>query len=264
MIRRIFIQALLFLYAANSILLMDPGALWAEASPLNLILGHARAVVSLQSINATVLSGQPQAAYDKNTGVLYLMNRIYPMAYERSGSGVIIDPKGLIVAAAHTVTNAGAVAVTLFDGTRVPCKKILMVPNTDIAFLTIDPPFPLVAVPLADPKTIVPGGSVYAFGNSQWIKGSLLGGKLIGVKRDNLNGTAHATWLQVSFSMYQGDSGSPLFDSRGELLGIVSAGKEGRDNATFGISSDVIQEAWRSYAAAFFKKAESASKVGGK
>lgn len=239
--------ACLAVFFLEAVVFFGSGEVLAEDSPLNLVLGRSSAVVSLHSINATVFTNKPQGFFDKTHGVVYLVNRICPMAYERNGSGVIIDPKGVLVAAAHTVMGAGAVAITLFDGTQIPCKKILIVPNTDIAFLAFDPPFALSAVPFSDSKMIAVGESVYTFGNSQWIKGSLLGGKIVGIKQDLFDNVVRSTLLQVSFSVYRGDSGSPLFDRRGRLLGIVNAGQEGRENATFAISAEIVEWAYRKY-----------------
>lgn len=220
---------------------------WAQSSPLQIIQEKAKAVVTIQSVNATVLAGQPQGIFDKSTGRILILNKIRPVGYERSGSGVIIDPSGVIVTNAHTVTEAGGIAVTLFDGTRVFCKKVLVVPNTDIAFLAIDPPFALASISFAKPDKISEGASVYTIGHSEYIKGTLTGGRIIGIKREPINGAVRTSYLRVTFSVYKGDSGSPILDKKGDLLGIVAAGREGRDNATFAISSEVIELAYKTF-----------------
>jgi S1-C subfamily serine protease len=219
----------------------------AEESAIQTVMEKAKAIVSIQSLNATVLNEKPQAALDRASGQILVAQRVRPVGYARSGGGMIIDSQGIVVTNAHTVRDAGGINVTLFDGTKVRGNLIHILPDSDLAFLYIDPPFALTSVDLANSDAVSAGANVYTIGHSQWLKGSLVGGKIAGIVQDKSGGTAHTAVLRVSFEAYQGDSGSPVFDSKGSLLGMVTAGMAGRENGTFAIASNVIAVAYQSY-----------------
>lgn len=203
--------------------------------------------MDVQSVNAAVLGGKPQGFLDKLTGQILITRKVRPVGYTRNGSGVIIDPQGIIVTNAHTIRGAGGLAVTLFNGTHAPVKEAYLVPGNDIAFLSIDPPFALSSVSLADVDTASVGANVYSIGHSQWLKGTVLGGRLTGVRRKKINGVSQVVALRLNFDMEKGDSGCPVLNAQGKLLGIVGAGTIGRGNVTLAIPSNVIAAAYRDY-----------------
>jgi S1-C subfamily serine protease len=219
----------------------------AEDSPVSTVLETSKAMVDIQSVNTAVMSGKPQGFIDKATGWIVVRKKVRPVGYTRSGSGVIIDPRGIVVTNAHTIRGAGGLAVTLFNGTRAPVKEAHLVPGTDIAFLTIDPPFALASITLADSDLVSRGLNVYTIGHSQWLKGTVLGGKLLGVQREKIAGVSRVTALRLNFDMEKGDSGCPVLDARGELLGIVGASIVGRGSATLAIPSNAIAVALKAY-----------------
>lgn len=223
-----------------------PG-LQAKDSPVSSVLETSQALVDIQSVNAAVLSGKPQGFIDKATGQMLITRRVRPVGYTRNGSGVIIDSKGIIVTNAHTVRGAGGLAVTLFNGAHAPVKEVYLVPGTDLAFLSIDPPFNLSWVPLADMATVVAGTHVYTIGHSQWLKGTVLGGKLTAVRRKKIDGISQVIALRLNFDMEKGDSGCPVLNARGELLGIIGAGTTGQGNITLAIPSNAIATAYRDH-----------------
>ena len=110
-------------------------SLYAGDSPLSSVLGTAKALVDVQSVNTTVMSGKSQGFFDEVTGQLFVTKKVRPLSYTRNGSGVIIDPRGIIVTNAHTIRGAGGLGVTLFDGTHATVKEASLVPGTDLAFL---------------------------------------------------------------------------------------------------------------------------------
>ena len=221
--------------------------LYAEDSPVSTVLETSKALVDIQSVNATVLSGKPQGFIDKATGQILITRRVRPVGYTRSGSGVIIDPRGIVVTNAHTIRGAGGLAVTLFNGTRAPVKEAHLMPGTDIAFLLIDPPCTLSSVLLADADTASVGTNVYTIGHSEMLKGTVLGGKLTGFQREEIDGISQTSALRLNFDMEKGDSGCPVLNAKGELLGLVAAGVPGHGNLTFAISSNAIAAAYKKY-----------------
>lgn len=219
----------------------------AEQSSVVTVLQTLQSIVSVESLNATVLTAKPQGFFDKATGRILIWKKMRPVGYTRNGSGFILDPHGIIATNAHTVRDAGNVFVTLHDQTRVPAKLMHIVPNTDIAFLYIEPPYPLTPLQFADSDAAAIGESVYTIGHSQWLKGTLIGGNISGLGKENFGGAAHVTLLQVNFQVYQGDSGSPILDKDGKLLGIISAGKTDGNRVTFAIASGLIAAGYQTY-----------------
>lgn len=221
--------------------------LQAADSAVSSVLETSKALVDIQSVNATVLSGKPHGFIDKATGQILITRKVRPVEYTRNGSGVIIDPRGIIVTNAHTVRNAGGLIVTLYNGTHASVKEAYLVPGTDLAFLSIDPPLALAAIRLADPDVVLPGASIYTIGHSHWLKGTVLGGKIVGIQREQKDGISHATALRLNLDMEKGDSGCPVLDAKGELLGIVGASLIGRGDATLAIPSNTIAAAYKEY-----------------
>lgn len=236
-----------FVLIVSFFILVPVPHLQAEDSPISSVLETVKALVDIQSVNTAVLSGKPKGFIDKATGQILITRKVRPVGYTRSGSGVMIDPRGVIVTNAHTIRGAGGLAVTLFNGTRVPVKEAYLVPGTDLAFLSIDPQFVLFSVRFADSDAVPPGTRAYTVGHSQMLKGTVLGGKIMGVQREKKNGVSTVTALKLNFDMEKGDSGCPILNSRGELLGIVSASIIGRGNATLAIPSNAIASAYKEY-----------------
>ena len=228
--------------------------LHGEDSPVSSVLKTAEALVDIQSVNATMVGGKSQGFLDKLTGKMLITRKVRSVGYTRSGSGVIIDPQGIIVTNAHIIRGAGGLAVTLYNGTRAPVKEAYLVAGTDLAFLSIDPPMALSSVPLGDADAAILGANVYSIGHSQWLKGTVMGGTLKGVHKETIDGVSHVTALRLNFDMEKGDSGCPVLNSQGELLGIVSAGTPGRGNVTLAIASNAITTAYKEYLKRFAPK----------
>lgn len=225
-------------------LLVSSPQMHAGDSAIGSVLESSKALVDILSVNATVVSGKPQGFIDKATGQIFITQKMRPVGYTRNGSGIIIDPRGIIVTNAHLVQGAGSLIVTLYDGARVPVKEAQIVADSDLAFLSIDPPLALTALRFADSDAVRPGVNVYTVGHSEWLKGTMLGGRIAGIQR---NGASHVTALMINFDMNRGDSGCPVLDAKGELLGIVGAGLVGGGRATFAIPSNAIATAYRDY-----------------
>lgn len=242
-----FARKHLRLFAALGVLFIPATGLRAEDSLLHSASEKSKALVTLQSVNATVLAGKPQGIFDKATGRILILKRIRPVGHARAGSGIIIDPRGIIVTNAHTVRGAGAVSVTFFDGSQAPAKQVSVVPHSDIAFISVRPPFPLASIALADSDAVSRGTEIYFIGSSAMLKGSLVGGKISGIVMEKGSSPPHTALLQISPGAYQGDSGSAVLDRNGNLLGMISLGLPGRRNGTFAATSNDIGAAYRSF-----------------
>lgn len=211
-------------------------------------LDRSKALVSIQSANAVGATGDKTGVLS-GPAVLFLnKNPERLMKSTRSGSGVIIDPRGIIVTNAHLVQNAAGISVRLFDGTRLEGRVLHAIPECDIAFVSVKPLSTLSYVPLANSDGITQGERVYCIGHALNHKGSLFGGEVSRIMKQSVSRRARTAFLQVRFGfhLYGGDSGSPILNEKGHLVGLVSAGRRSGDMATLATASNVIRDAYGS------------------
>ncbi len=220
--------------------------LYAETSRINSVFEASPTIVDIQSVNIAAAKGQKQGVFDKSRGVFFVMQPVRTLEYSRSGSGVIVDESGIIVTSAHTLKGASGLIIKLFDGTSVKVRDLWVVPNSDVAFLKIDPPFPLAAISFSGLTTLQKNDSAYTYGHSSFLRGSLIGGRVLNIQMDkNAKNLVNAIWF--NFDLEKGDSGSPVLNSRGELLGMVVAGTIGKGKMTMAVPSSFIKAALETY-----------------
>lgn len=138
------------------------------------------------------------------------------------GAGFIFDPAGLIATNAHVVSGALRVTVRLRDG-RVLSARIIGVDATlDLAVLRIEAGAPLPAVTLGDSRQVREGDPVWAIGAPMGYAFSVTSGVLSG--RDRFyDETFPVALLQHDAALNPGNSGGPLFDQRGQVIGVNTA-----------------------------------------
>lgn len=205
-------------------------------------------LVEVSAVNAAATLNTPgQRAYfkDPKTGKIVVLNRGATLAtYQRAGAGVIIQSSGIIVTNAHVVGHAQKVDVLLADGQKLGAQVVRFAPDLDIALLKIDMPTPLPAVVLADSSQIMLSQEIFTVGSSPLLKEAISGGKITGLasSRNAAYSNAYESdFFQTSMNIYKGDSGGPLFNRRGELVGLMTAKMLSRDNASFAVSSNKIR-----------------------
>jgi serine protease Do len=145
-----------------------------------------------------------------------------PRRIEAFGSGFIIDPSGLIVTNKHVVDNALDVKVILSDGTELPAKLRGAARTLDIALLEVTPVRPLRAVTWGDSDKVRVGDQVLAVGNPYGIGESVTAGIVSGKNRDILD-TPFDDYIQTDAAINHGNSGGPLFNMSGEVIGMNTA-----------------------------------------
>lgn len=141
------------------------------------------------------------------------------------GSGFIIDPSGLVVTNNHVIEGGNTIYVILADGTELKVDKIIgRDPKTDITLLKVTPKAskPLVAVPFGDLGRMRVGDWVIAIGNPFGLNGTVTAGIISGRGRD-INAGPYDDFLQTDASINRGNSGGPLFNALGEVIGINTA-----------------------------------------
>ena len=135
------------------------------------------------------------------------------------GSGFIIDPSGLIVTNHHVIANAQQVSVTLSDETVLPAQVIGRDPITDLALLKVEPKTPLPAVAWGNSSKARVGDWVLTIGNPFGLGGSVAAGIISAVARD-IHSSPYDDYLQTDAAMNRGNSGGPMFNIAGEVIGI--------------------------------------------
>jgi serine protease Do len=139
------------------------------------------------------------------------------------GSGFIIDDAGIVVTNFHVIENAEEITVTLADETSFTATVLGQDQKTDIAVLKIDPgDVDLTAVPFGDSDSLRVGDWVLAIGNPFGLGGTVTAGIVSARGRDIGNGP-YDDFIQTDASINRGNSGGPLFNTDGEVIGINTA-----------------------------------------
>lgn len=147
----------------------------------------------------------------------------------RLGSGFVYDDNGHIITNHHVVNGGGRIDVTFLDGTVYRATLMGSDPYTDLAVLYVKdvPQEKLVPLPLADSTTVRVGEQVAAIGNPFGLSGSMTAGIISGVGRLIPNDLAGQfsipDVIQTDAPVNPGNSGGPLLNMRGEVIGINSA-----------------------------------------
>jgi S1-C subfamily serine protease len=147
----------------------------------------------------------------------------------RLGSGFVYDDNGHIITNHHVVNGGGRIDVTFLDGTVYRATLMGSDPYTDLAMLYVKdvPQEKLVPLPLADSTTVRVGEQVAAIGNPFGLSGSMTAGIISGVGRLIPNDLAGQfsipDVIQTDAPVNPGNSGGPLLNMRGEVIGINSA-----------------------------------------
>jgi serine protease Do len=138
------------------------------------------------------------------------------------GSGFIINPEGYIVTNNHVVENATSVTVTLHDESEYEAKIVGRDPRTDLALLKIDAPNDLPFAQWGDSTKARIAEPVLAIGNPFGLGGSATWGIISALARD-LGIGPYDEFLQTDASINRGNSGGPVFNARGEVIGVATA-----------------------------------------
>jgi putative serine protease PepD len=149
-----------------------------------------------------------------------------PVPVEGAGSGFVIDPRGYILTNYHVVAGAQSIEVILGDKTRYPAKFIGADQRNDVALVKIDPKGKqLTALTLGDSSTLQVGQKVLAIGDPFGFQSTLTTGVVSALGRTVQ--TSDTTFIdeaiQTDASINRGNSGGPLIDTHGEVIGINSA-----------------------------------------
>ncbi len=135
------------------------------------------------------------------------------------GSGFIIDAAGVVVTNNHVIADADEINVIMNDGTKIKAELVGVDKKTDIAVLKFKPVKPLIAVKFGDSDKLRLGEWVIAIGNPFSLGGSVTAGIVSARNRDISQGP-YDSYIQTDASINRGNSGGPLFNLEGEVVGV--------------------------------------------
>jgi len=200
-----------------------------EAVPANALTDvsqHDATLTSDESINVRIYRQASPAVANiltKATEYDFFMD---PVPVEGAGSGFVIDPRGYILTNYHVVEGAQSIEVVLGDQSHYPAKFIGADQRNDVALLKIDPNGKhLVALSLGDSGKLQVGQKVLAIGNPFGFQSTLTTGVVSALGRTVQ--TSQTTFIdeaiQTDAAINRGNSGGPLINTHGEVIGINSA-----------------------------------------
>jgi serine protease Do len=138
------------------------------------------------------------------------------------GSGFIIDRSGLVVTNNHVIDGADEITVTLSDDSQHTAELIGRDPKTDLALLKIDAGRDLPFVPWGNSTAARVGDWVVAIGNPFGLGGTVTAG-IISARQRDINQGPYDSFLQTDASINRGNSGGPMFNLDGEVIGVNTA-----------------------------------------
>lgn len=161
-----------------------------------------------------------------------------------SGSGVIIDPEGHVVTNWHVVEKAVRVRCQLTDGSAVKAEVVGTDKTTDLAVLKLLPekPTSFPYAEIGDSTVLTEGDFVMAMGAPWGMNRSVSIGIISCTDRYLDENSEYAHWLQTDASISPGNSGGPLVNTEGRVIGINTRGSTGGGDLGFAIPSEVFRE----------------------
>ena len=138
------------------------------------------------------------------------------------GSGFVIDAAGYVVTNNHVVGHADQITVIFPDNTKLPAKIVGRDAKTDLALLKVKSDKPLPTVKFGDSDAMRVGDWVIAVGNPFGLGGSVSAG-IVSARGRNINTGPFDDFIQTDAAINRGNSGGPLFNSKGEVIGVNSA-----------------------------------------
>ncbi|MGQ3354581.1 MAG: Do family serine endopeptidase [Phreatobacter sp.] len=138
------------------------------------------------------------------------------------GSGFVIDASGIVVTNNHVIDNADEITVIFNDGTRLKAELIGRDREIDVAVLRVQPTRPLKSVNLADSDRIRIGEAVMAIGNPLGLGGTVTAG-IVSAKNRDIQSGPFDNYIQTDAAINRGNSGGPLFNMAGDVIGINTA-----------------------------------------
>ncbi len=149
-------------------------------------------------------------------------NEQTPRRINSLGSGFIIDASGLVVTNNHVIADADEINVILNDGTKLKATLVGKDNKSDLALLRVHSDKPIKAVKFGDSDKLRLGEWVIAIGNPFSLGGSVTAG-IVSARNRDINSGPYDNYIQTDAAINRGNSGGPLFNLNGEVVGVNTA-----------------------------------------
>ncbi len=199
------------------------------------------AMTSEEAVNVSVYDRTNRSVVNISTNSVRLESLFTMTEVEGSGSGSVIDQQGHILTNYHVVEGAKQISVMLFNTDSFPAELVGQDPDNDIAVLKINAPDSLLfPVHWGDSSNLRVGQHIIAIGNPFGLERTMSTGIISSLNRQMASKTRGRTIraiIQIDAALNQGNSGGPLLNSRGELIGMNTAiATRSGDNAGIGFA----------------------------
>ena len=180
-------------------------------------------------VNISILKQRPRPDGSTMEGSQQITNPIHEV-----GSGFIVDPDGYVLTNRHVVEGAYKVEVIMTDEVAYPADVVATNERPDLALLKIDVGRKLPAVKFGDSDKLSMGEAVIAIGNPLGLSSSITAGVISALNRD-LNETSIDDFIQTDAAINHGNSGGPLFNMAGEVIGVNTQLISPTDSGSIGL-----------------------------
>jgi len=222
-------------YATGALIALLAVLLWSVLVPMTppLTKQDVDDTIAKALASVTPPPAFSQQVYDAVRPSLVLIETERPAASGEQGtgnglgSGVIVTTAGDILTSLHVVAGATEIDVTFADGTKSSAEVVTSEPDNDIAVIRASqPPTEIVPAVLGDPSAVRQGSEAYTLGSPFGLTGSMSAGVVSGLDRSfkmpNSDTVLHGL-IQIDAAVNPGNSGGPLTDRDGHVIGIVTA-----------------------------------------
>lgn len=198
------------------------------------------AMTSEEAVNVSVYDRTNRSVVNISTNSIRLESIFSVTEVEGSGSGSVIDQQGHILTNYHVIEGAKQISVMLFNTDSFPAELVGQDPDNDIAILKINAPEALLfPVNWGDSSNLRVGQHIIAIGNPFGLERTMSTGIISSLNRQIKTKTKRVirSIIQIDAALNQGNSGGPLLNSRGELIGMNTAiATRSGDNAGIGFA----------------------------
>jgi putative serine protease PepD len=251
----ILLAALLGAAVASAAVIAMAGGGTSPAKPSTALSVGATSTGTRQAVASTALSAT-QIYKQASAGVVSI-KAVTPEG-EDSGTGIVLNDKGLILTNDHVVAGASGLTVAPKGSAAVTRSATLVgeEANDDLALIKVDPSgFGLKPLALTSSKSVQVGDAVYAIGNPYGLNETLTRGIVSALGRtiSAPNGAKIAGAIQTDAALNPGNSGGPLLNDQGEVIGVnsqiaseaasVAGSQPGSTGVGFAVSSDTVTQA---------------------
>ena len=234
-VRPALAAALAFALIGAPVALLPAGPALAQSRPTNLadlVEQVAEGVVNISATQTVEEKGGAIPDLPKGTPFDQMFEEFFknhgvnphPRAQKAQslGSGFVVDPSGIVITNNHVVGDANDILVIFSDGRKLKAKVIGKDPKVDVAVLKVESDKPLKTVKFGDSDKARVGDGVMAVGNPFGLGETVTAG-IISARNRNIDSGPYDDFLQTDASINKGNSGGPLFNLQGEVIGINTA-----------------------------------------